>query len=412
MTFKNISLDFLEKATSFKLQESTIDAKNILQYENGIYQLINLFIKSNKNIDYLINKDLFKFHIEKINAVHNIPTSNAWMSKYIPDNIKEYILDKSTFLILCKFKIESKNIEIINVTDDIKRPEIFELIEKFRNVAVWLFMAEKYSSKSCAKNLKIYLYESKFKKLLPDNNSMIIGPQNVNTGVSDICQNSSEIVIYRKEEWFKVLIHETFHSFGLDFVEKNNEDKKKLYNIFPISIDIYLFETYTETWANIINTLFCSYHYLKIKTNKINVKKLHDYFSFFIKIEQIFSLLQVTKILQFMGLKYKNLYGKSEKDKLLRENLYRENSNVFAYFILKTILLNNYILFISWCVDNNNNLLQFSKKTSSNLSFINLIKENYKSKTYLDNLKKANKFIEKNPKFSKTARMTILELNN
>ena len=62
MTFKNISLDFLEKATSFKLQESTIDAKNILQYENGIYQLINLFIKSNQNIDYLINKDLFKFH--------------------------------------------------------------------------------------------------------------------------------------------------------------------------------------------------------------------------------------------------------------------------------------------------------------------------------------------------------------
>ena len=123
-------------------------------------------------------------------------------------------------------------------------------------------------------------------------------------------------------------------------------------------------------------------------------------------------MLQVTKILQFMGLKYENLHGKSEKDKLLRENLYRENSNVFAYFILKTILLNNYKLFISWCVDNNKNLLQFSKKTSSNLSFINLIKENYNSKTYLDNLKKANKFIEKNPKFSKTARMTILELNN
>ena len=47
----------------------------------------------------------------------------------------------------------------------------------------------------------------------------VLEPININGGVSNVCvKNSlSEIVIFRREEWFKVLIHETFHNYGLDF---------------------------------------------------------------------------------------------------------------------------------------------------------------------------------------------------
>ena len=39
----------------------------------------------------------------------------------------------------------------------------------------------------------------------------------VNSGYTYTCKENNEIVIYREEEWLKVLIHESFHAYGLDF---------------------------------------------------------------------------------------------------------------------------------------------------------------------------------------------------
>jgi hypothetical protein len=41
----------------------------------------------------------------------------------------------------------------------------------------------------------------------------VFGPSNVNTGYS-----SDKVVVYRKEEWFKVFIHECFHFFHFEKV--------------------------------------------------------------------------------------------------------------------------------------------------------------------------------------------------
>ena len=69
---------------------------------------------------------------------------------------------------------------------------------------------------NCAKKLDIYLYFTPFKKTLPTRNTEILNVKHVNTAFAFQCAPSGEIVIYRKEEWMKVFIHETFHSFGLD----------------------------------------------------------------------------------------------------------------------------------------------------------------------------------------------------
>ena len=45
----------------------------------------------------------------------------------------------------------------------------------------------------------------------------ILSPDIVNTGLTRRCATDNEVVIYRQEEWFKVLIHELIHGFGLDF---------------------------------------------------------------------------------------------------------------------------------------------------------------------------------------------------
>jgi hypothetical protein len=64
------------------------------------------------------------------------------------------------------------------------------------------------------------------------------------------------IYIFRKEEWFKVFIHETFHSLGLDFARMPEESANQaLFSIFPVRCDYRFYEAYTETWATILHSL-------------------------------------------------------------------------------------------------------------------------------------------------------------
>ena len=99
---------------------------------------------------------------------------------------------------------------------------------------------------------------------------------------------------------------------------------------------------------------------------------------------------------------------------MLRNNLYKEKSNILSYYILKTILLFNYQGFLSWCKKNNFSLLQF-KKTDSNLNeFFLFIEKNYKKKGFLEGVECMEECIngpikkEKNL-LLKNMRMTICE---
>ena len=50
----------------------------------------------------------------------------------------------------------------------------------------------------------------------------------------------------------------------------------------------------------------------------------------------------------------------------LRKNLYREDTNVFSYYILTAILLNDYYGFMRWCEKNNIGFIRFNS-TEKNL---------------------------------------------
>ena len=107
------------------------------------------------------------------------------------------------------------------------------------------------------------------------------------------CPKDSEIVIFRKEEWFKVLIHESFHNFALDFSDMNTyECTKDILSIFPVNSEVNLYESYTEFWAEIMNALFCSFFNLKSKTN---FDDFLSNFEFFINFERTYSFFQLVK---------------------------------------------------------------------------------------------------------------------
>lgn len=393
-----------------------------------------------KNVILRIYKDILKSYIfilkqkrankisinlTNINVVHQINKPSLFNSQYMPNKIKQYINLNAAYNLTYTYKIGKRLIKLHFILFD--HSEINNL-DKYDNyvtlMLVWIYIAIKYSSKSCSVNLNVYLYLTEFDKYLPTNQLDILGPMHVNSAVTTSCMKNTEIMIFRQSEWFKVFIHETFHSFGLDFSTMNLYDlNNKIKDIFPISSQINLFEAYCETWACIINVIFCSFNLLE---NKNDIQTFYKYFETYMYYEHVWSLIQCQKILDVMGLEYNNLYTKNEESRLLRLHFYKENTNIFAYYIVKTVLLNNYPAFMVWCYINNISLLQFYKTPRNLNSFWDLILDNYKSKSLLDNIRCIKKIIKKlNNKLNKqsknalsaqihnflsTSQMTICEL--
>jgi hypothetical protein len=277
---------------------------------------------------------------------------------------------------------------------------------------MWMYMLDSFSVKKCSKILDLYIYLTPFKKELPDNQLVTLDSEHVNTGYTTGCREQTEIVLYRKEEWFKVFIHETFHNFGLDFSDMNlSSINKCIREIFNVNIEYNLYESYCEVWARIMNTMIYSYFSLPNK-HRSNPETFRNTFKENMKIEAYHSLYQSLKILTFMDLNFKLITEKSKDNIEICNHLYREKTSVFSYYIITSLLMNNYINFLGWCVKHNNILLQF-RKTPGNLDkYIEFIKESCKNPHIKKNIKKLEKIIGKTDNISKNLKMTIIEIPN
>ena len=92
--------------------------------------------------------------------------------------------------------------------------------------------------------------------------------------------------------------------------------------------------------------------------------------------------------------------------------MYKEDTNVFAYYIIVAILMANFNNFILWCIDNNTNLFNFKKDESSVDNFVMFISDNYKNNDLLNmivNLEKRLEHRQTNDELLlHTMRMTII----
>ena len=171
--------------------------------------------------------------------------------------------------------------------------------------------------------------------------------------------------------------------------------------IFPINSNWNINDSYCEFWATVIHCIYLSHMLLNDKNDE---NTLCLYVDFCIKIEQIFSLFQCSKILTFMGLTYEKLYN---DDKVTRKFLYKEKTNVFSYYILKSLLLNKYYKFVKMC-NSGKNILDMK---DTNL-FFNFVKEHQRDRCFLKDLRNVKAFYSKTTPFlEKTMRMTILDMS-
>jgi hypothetical protein len=399
---------------SYFMKNNCVD--HISQTKNTNEILTHLYNDIIDAYNYLIDlkrvkKDNFyNISIKKITNISQISRPKNFNSNSFPEDVRNHIDHLSLSEISYTFSLFDRKISLHFIVEEPNVEHKLDVYNRYVDaIIMWFYILNDYGSKTCSSTFTIFLYFTSLEKKLPTSNIDILDQIHVNTAFTSTCPKDSEIVIFRKEEWFKVLIHESFHNFALDFSDMNTyECTKDILSIFPVNSEVNLYESYTEFWAEIMNALFCSFFNLK---NRSDSEEFLSNFEFFINFERTYSFFQLVKTLDFMGLTYKNMYSETNQSEILRDTLYKEKSNVLAYYVIKTILINNYQGFLTWCKHNNFSLLQFKKTSTNQKEFCNFIRKNYKTKVMLENVKSSELCLQKVKSIKKNKNKNYLLTN-
>ena len=482
-------------------QQLSHNSKNTRQPEiNGQIQI--LYDEIDKEFNILkanTSSPCFKHKIIKIGKDNTVLDSSLFKSIYVPPKIAKYIKEHAKLVVEYNCDLgNGKNVKVKFILFDSSHYELNNIRKKgasyFKHcmlkIYIWLKVLSKYSSVECGKNLECFIYLTPFKRKLPscsgdetssnmyhytdspeneidddaenmygagNKHDKVISASHVNGGLSNICQIDGRILVYRKEEWFKVLIHESMHNYGLDFsILDISMANKKLHSIFSIQTDIKIFESYCEIWARVMNLFFESYFemnrhsrilFTPLTTRKKFIHKQHkEHKQHFVSLknghghghghghvdssvmdkkerflnifydnlqhESVFSIFQCIKVLNFMGLDYNIISNCTDENYIIVKKLYKEQTNVFAYYIIVAILIANFNNFILWCIDNNTNLFNFKKTNEAIESFIMFISKNYKNNELLNMIVNLEKRLENRKPNDEllltTMRMTVI----
>lgn len=289
----------------------------------------------------------FKYILKKLRSVpcnhpqiEIHPKIHIEHSKYISSEIINHIRDhtQKSFTFIDTYGI------IVLYTYDYNELTITRAKNWYIYIRAVLYVCKKYSVIKCG-SPTIRIYMTPFLKSI--NNKSILGPSEINSGYTRLCGSSvNDIVVYRKEEWLKVCIHECIHYFGLDFSNiDTNIYVPLMKGIFNIVSDHLLYESYTEFWAEMV--YLCLY---SVETgNRING---------LISIERKHSIENCKHILRNAGITYTDVLHSNPKK---NTEIFTEHTNVFCYYFLKTLYVYYLDDFLQWNIKNNTTLLSISK---------------------------------------------------
>ena len=200
-------------------------------------------------------------------------------------------------------------------------------------------------------------------------------PASINSGQTD--PNKNEIIIFRKEEWLKVFIHECFHLFCLDFCDVQFNAVPLFKQLYHVNGDFLIFESFTELWARTVNISIISYH----TKDNITYEEYEQLMKINLQVERVYCIAQMNHLLHKMGYTYEDLIYK-------RKPVLKENTNFFCYYILTSVLFFYYDDTMKWFIKNDS-LVQFSKSKVNH--FFHFIKQIHNTPQLLHFIKKINK---------------------
>lgn len=359
--------------------------------------------------------------------IKRIRTQNMYVG--IPDDIRQEFESTSQRGIKTEFILpRGRKVIVSIIVPANKKDGRHDFMEYLNRILIWLHFIDGIASPKCAQTLNIYLLLTDAKKKMPTNDYEEIGMVHANTAFTTSCSAENEIFLFRREEWFKVFIHETFHCFGLDFSSSFGDDSNTcILSIFPAlnpNTDVRLYETFCEMWAELFNMMFCLFykpcshkHITTVCKNKCLPFSSSAFFRILSK-ERVFSICQSNKILQRYGFRYEDLFTVPAEGK----QYYTEKTNTFSYYIIKSLMLWNLDRFIDWCVKHTDKYPPIQFNTTHIAKYCELVFEltrndgNYgqTTKRYLEKRtsKKSRTRMDKNVLSENTLRMTSIDINS
>lgn len=273
-----------------------------------------------------------------------------------------------------------------------------DLASMTKKIIVAIKLISAYS-RSYTERLDIEIIFTEFKKMLPSH-ALPLDEQHINSAFVMNCTPRKIMTIFRREEWYKVLIHELLHAFNIDFSCKNQTEIDIYMNsLFPIKKDNFrLFETYTELWAIMIHCCCISFYEAK---DKKDIYGLFNRLKFLFSHECKFSEMQFSKIMNYYRLTLSDIGTDTH---------YVEKTHVLSYFIFKYFCMLNINHFVTLCSSGNTKVsFAFGDSNDKSRQFIDLVYQSYillmkSDSTSLESYKTKSDFI------STTMRMSAYEL--
>jgi hypothetical protein len=334
--------DLALQLTLYKNDKNYKNEKSIMsEFLEYIYTQLN----AKQEIINAINIEKSRIQEENKDIINSKVTSivnkHLRSSKYIDDIIINYILTNNKCKIVTyKNIIKAKTyvFDFIIYNDEISITNLDLIVEKMLLVLQLIIALSKNETRN---GQHVTFFLTPFQKKLNLNNNIILGAKNVNSGFTYPYLLNGITFIYRKEEFFKVFIHESIHYYGIDKALHKDFNKNTNYNI-NYNKFINLFNIRDQDIANIgINEGLTEFWTFIIYLTALSYKKSIALANFIYEFERLYKLelahiiFQVVKILNYNKLTYSQLLTKSNTK-------YSEKSHIFSYYIVKTLLVYNY----------------------------------------------------------------------
>jgi hypothetical protein len=147
-----------------------------------MFQEIDDAVKTINKIKNELGNNFYKLKITKIHFVKQIPKPSTFAVDVFPKIIREHINEHSLFSLTYSFHLFGRPITIIFLIEDANPEQHIETYNKYAvNMLAWLHIVNNYASKSCVKNLTIFVYHTTLTKELPKSDIDILSEQHVNT---------------------------------------------------------------------------------------------------------------------------------------------------------------------------------------------------------------------------------------
>lgn len=311
---------------------------------------------------------------------------NIKSSYYFHESIVEDIKLNMNMRYKARFMIHNTfNFMVTIHFNQVQKPNLQKMMHYIKFLLV--FSLQHYRNEKGRHDFDITFYLSDMKKGISSGFKNTIESKHINSGFFyyDPTVSTSNIVIFRREEWFKVLVHECVHCFNLDFQSSKISFRSLMSDTFFVTSSMDMNESFTEFWGRTLNCAILTYHGIESKS----YTDFNHIFSINLNLERIHSMNQAVKLLKVFGLPYSSIVNPMAQN--MTKKLYQESTNAFCYYVVTAILMYHFESSLKWFTNDEYNSISFQKTERQIMIFSYYLKQIAKDKGFIQNMEKMSK---------------------